>query len=311
VNALFSMALASRVVLVQGTPAVGKTTLLNLVWWHVDSLQGSWAPEGSTAPLRLFKIFGWQKDNVQANGGWAQHIKHKTHGELDLHDISGIKQPYLLLIDDAQSTYWDHDFWGEFVKEIAQDATQYESGHRIHHLIMFSAYGSSMPPPSLDAADHQPTPPFLEANQYVSLMPQPSLPWQIGLLFTQDEFMDAYKRRTTRGELGGNWVASDDVAKFLFDVTQGHPGALTSLLDCFARHKASLSILSRCHYLLKLLTRRKFLETISGQGVPSPLISWSESSSHRYRLHLSYSATRPLPGASQTLNSSNFLHTRM
>lgn len=62
------MTLASRVVLVQGTPAIDKATLLNLLWWYVDSLGGSWAPEGSTLPLRLFRIFNWQKDNVQAEG---------------------------------------------------------------------------------------------------------------------------------------------------------------------------------------------------------------------------------------------------
>lgn len=84
-----------------------------------------------------------------------------------------------------------------------------------------------MAPPSRGAADHQATPLFLNSNQYVSLVLQHNITWQVGHLFTKDEFIGAYKQLTAPGELGGNWVAADDVAVLadLFHTTKGHPGA--------------------------------------------------------------------------------------
>lgn len=99
------------VVLVQGHPAVGKTSLLSLLYHHIDSL--------SDPHLRLFQFFSWNKESVERAGGWRKYIYEMTDQDLDLN--ATVLQPYLILLDEAQVSYRDEDFWAEYVKVVAQD----------------------------------------------------------------------------------------------------------------------------------------------------------------------------------------------
>lgn len=238
VTELYRQIRDNRVVLVEGHPAIGKTTLLSLLYHYILSLGVDTAEQ---APLRLFRFFGWRRDAVQNPGGWREYVLGLTDGALNLGDLNPITDPYLILIDEGQMTYSDYAFWAEYIKLIAQDN---RAGPSIHHIILFSSYGSSM---SLDSNDHQVIPPFLTSAQRVSLFPHDGLQWQVGLLLTREEFLETLARQTRepgclvpasggKGDIS-KWVAGPEVEEYLFEVTQGHAGGLAALLDAFLNHK--------------------------------------------------------------------------
>jgi len=104
---LYRRVLVDRVLLVRGTPAIGKTTLLKLYYYI----------EGLVDGPSVFRINGWARGRVMASSpNWADYIFKQTKG-LDIWDHS---LDYVLLVDEAQSTYWGDQFWSEFIKEVAQ-----------------------------------------------------------------------------------------------------------------------------------------------------------------------------------------------
>ncbi|KAF8422273.1 hypothetical protein EV426DRAFT_643444 [Tirmania nivea] len=213
VRNLLSRILANHVVLVRGTPASGKSTLLRCLYWYIQN-----HPE-LAAQHRCFRINCWARDDVQSAGGWRSYILAETDGDLDL--TAPDLQPYILCIDEAQTSYWDIQFWTDFIKDIAQTTPL----NPVHHIVLFSSYGS------LNAADTgDATPPFLTPSQNVSLLPQPGEQFPLGLLFDIDEFSDTLQR-TIRAKGAALLDINDaDMVRLLFEVTQGHPGALISIV---------------------------------------------------------------------------------
>ncbi|KAF8440171.1 hypothetical protein BGX38DRAFT_1206255 [Terfezia claveryi] len=81
--------LQQRVLLVRGTPAIGKTTLLKLLYYYIDTLD-----DGPS----VFRINGWAQGRVAESKGWANHISRETEG-LDVRDAS---VAYVILLINVQ-----------------------------------------------------------------------------------------------------------------------------------------------------------------------------------------------------------------
>ncbi|RPB18160.1 hypothetical protein L211DRAFT_815718 [Terfezia boudieri ATCC MYA-4762] len=211
VRNLYQRLLQQRVLLVRGTPAIGKTTLLKLLYYYIDTLD-----DGPS----VFRINGWAQGRVAESKGWANHISRETEG-LDVRDAS---VAYVILLDEAQSTYWDDQLWSEFVKELSQGS--WNAKH--HYLVMFSSYGSVSLPDAI-------TPPHITAHQLVSLRPNNDHPYPLGLLLSEEEFTDALARKC-RHHKPKPIQFTEDVSSVLYAVTQGHAGALHSLIDSFTSY---------------------------------------------------------------------------
>jgi hypothetical protein len=122
-------------------------------------------------------------------------------------------EPNVVIIDEAQLTYWDGSFWNGGLKTIKP-----ESANRF---ILFASYGSATARVPVTG-----TPTRLPEHQQVSLRPvdhndgiEP-----IGLLLTKEEFDDMVQRLYPRHSF------SRDFLDCIFDLTAGHTGAVEDIL---------------------------------------------------------------------------------
>lgn len=92
---------------IRGTLASGKTTTAKLLKHRI-------AIERPNLPV--FTLTGWKESIVVSNGGWEKYLVKLT-GISGWGDLGGLKA--MLLIGEAQETYWDGDLWTAFFKEIS------------------------------------------------------------------------------------------------------------------------------------------------------------------------------------------------
>jgi predicted AAA+ superfamily ATPase len=95
VNGVIDRAEMYHVILVRGTPACGKTTLIKLV---ANELLARYSGD-----IPLYVITGWDKEQVTLAGNWNRYLSEVT-------GIEGLSWPTsraYLLLDEAQESYWD------------------------------------------------------------------------------------------------------------------------------------------------------------------------------------------------------------
>jgi hypothetical protein len=188
---------------------------------------------GQTYPIHA--LTWWDEKEVKAVGGWDKYLEQKTGvaGELWL-----THKAYLLL-DEAQTTYWDRRLWTIFFKAI--DASTCNP-----FVVLFSSYGS----PGRGNAGfyeemHNPTPMKFGPNMLISLRPDKHVnPSQlittrpdgsidvhttrpVGLLLEVDEATDVMKRNAP---VTGYRFLSADLESNLFLISDGHVGVLRAII---------------------------------------------------------------------------------
>jgi hypothetical protein len=178
---------------VRGTPASGKTTLLNLLWAHI---------------------------NAEVPGAVVHNISTWPKGDNTLQRIPDYPNPTdvtYLLFDEAQDTYWDVSFWNVFLKGYASFDN--------YRVILFCSYGSAgMQPLNYRVG----TPMHLNPEARVSLVPNSEVNGYlgfeaIGLLFSRTEFDEVVKREHEQ-------ALDHDLQDQIFWWTGGHAGAVAALL---------------------------------------------------------------------------------
>lgn len=187
---------------VRGTPASGKSTLAQLLKSHICT------KEPAVDPIL---IDSWPL----AIPSWPEKLtdKYKPDG------------PNVIIIDEAQLTYWDTGFWNSFLKMIIPE--------NLDRVILFASYGSPSGRISVEG-----TPMVVEDHCRVSLQPVDhgdGIP-PAGLLLMPDEFADMVGRSfpTERFEA--------DFLRYVFRVTAGHTGAVRDLLRIVMADDVSLHI---------------------------------------------------------------------
>lgn len=90
VNGIISQAQNYRIIIVRGTLACGKTTLIELVANKLFEIHGKIFP--------IHVLNGWNKEEVEGAGDWKAYLEKKTgvHGGL------WPLYPTYLLLDEAQ-----------------------------------------------------------------------------------------------------------------------------------------------------------------------------------------------------------------
>lgn len=131
-----------------------------------------------------------------------------------------LNKELVFLFDEAQQSYSDLKLWLGFIK--TQSCAT--SGPRI---CLFSSYGSPATGPTHNP--HGSTPIHFGASKRVSISvsSNPLAP-NIGLFYSKEEFNDVIRLRCADPiqKLAIDPAASD----YLYSITNGHPGAVTSLL---------------------------------------------------------------------------------
>lgn len=229
VNGIIKQAEDFRLILVRGTPACGKTTLMHLV--------ANWLFNQSTEKRPVYVMTGWDKEDVYKAGGWKPYLEQKT-------GIGGNTWPVArayLLLDEAQESYWDTTLWSEFFKSIIPFQNP-ESPY----VILFASYGS----PGRGYAGFYESKYFkmpmeLGPQQVLSMRPEESFTTDskpadsngqncFSLLLGEEEAVDVMKRSNCSLPL------SSELMEELFSISDGHVGCLAALVGLLDRAKVSV-----------------------------------------------------------------------
>lgn len=130
----------------------------------------------------------------------------------------------VLIIDEGQTSYNDAILWNEILKSRC-----YGKGEEIM-FCLFCSYGS--PSTGVETTTCEFTPAILNPEQRVTLTPQTNAAApDFGLFFSKTEFYDATSR------IGSKKIPpiilQTDAIEYLFSFTNGHPGALESMMEYF------------------------------------------------------------------------------
>jgi len=130
----------------------------------------------------------------------------------------------ILILDEAQTTYWDKNFWSKFKNPGLQ-------GMRV---VAFASHGSS----GYTGADNV-TPMWIGKGQRVGLARLDCGDGiLVGLLFTREEFNELVQLR-----FGGRRF-SDTFLDCVYDMTNGHVGACEDLMNMIVAHEVKTFFLS-------------------------------------------------------------------
>ena len=195
-----------RVVHVRGTPSSGKTTLANLLYQYYKD-------RGKAVVL----IDGWH--NIPDP---TTHLVNRCiiSGYDEATKSNLLNLDLVFLFDEAQQSYQDLTLWLGIIK--TQSCRT--NGPRI---CLFSSYGSPTTGPT--QYPHGSTPIYFGGSQRVSIsVSRTSNAPNISLFYNEEEFSEVMRLRCAdpRHRFAINSAASD----YLYSITNGHPGVVTSLL---------------------------------------------------------------------------------
>ena len=191
----------SNMAQVRGTPASGKTTLAKLLHSYILLRE----PEAIVT-----RVPSWRRQETLMNkGGWRQWLVN----------VWNAQDGSVLIVDEAQTSYWDDDFWG-MVKDIDQDSK--------FRIITFASYGST----GVDTSRMTPHSPY--RNQIVGLHPTDYGDGiAVGLLLTKAEFLDFVTKKFSGHRFDKAFLDS------IYDLTAGHVGACKDVLNIIQAHDVS------------------------------------------------------------------------
>jgi hypothetical protein len=206
--------LSHKVVQVRGTPASGKSVLLELVNAFI-------AQKHST--LSTVKIYFWPQEMTP--DGSVSYIEKIMGGELA--NLQCGHADKVLLLDEAQSSYYDLIFWNSLLKQAS-------CGTGIH-VLLFSSYGAPMDCPVVTGFV---TPMILGRSQIIGLTwESDGLTGAAGLLLQDGEAEDLCQRHTAAST--PPFSLSSSAVKWIQGVTQGHVGAYTAILNVISSNEVS------------------------------------------------------------------------
>ena len=207
-----------HIIRVCGTPASGKTTVMQLIANKLLEKYGQ--------TTQIYTMTSWDEKIVRAIG-WNAHLERET-------GVRGDQWPSYrayLLLDEAQQSYWDNKLWAVFFKRLA-------AWEGIPFVILFSSYGLPGRGFTGYGEKYIPTPMVFDAGQQISLQSDEHIEdyhstflpfWKpVGLLLDEDEAIDIMTRHIfAASQLS---LLSADLKKQLFLFSDGHVGLLTSLV---------------------------------------------------------------------------------
>ena len=184
---------------VRGTPASGKSSLAYLLQKHIEDNH----PERRVCMLSRYRP---EPSKVP----WDQWLLAQGWDSPD----DGV-----LIIDEAQLSYWDHSLWLRGLKSITSSTP--------YMVILFASYGSASR--NLLSAS---TPMRVQDEQHVGLARGLSSP--VGLLLMEEEIEGVVKKRFP------NHRFDKSLLDYVYNLTSGHVGAYCDTLEVVKKHDVSL-----------------------------------------------------------------------
>ena len=191
----------SNKIQVRGTPGCGKTALAKLLEAYILQKEPG---------ARVTSVASWLSRKEMPKEGWKQWLKLK------------FEPGTFLIVDEAQSSYWDKSFWLE-LKDINPDV--------VFCVITLASYGSA------GHNIYDPRTPFhISPQQSIGLIATDHGDQiAVGLLVTKAEFDEVIPMLFQNHQFDVSFLVS------VFDITRGHVGACEGFLPVVCAHAASRS----------------------------------------------------------------------
>lgn len=216
VNHIIARADRYQLIMVQGTPACGKSVLLSLIANELMSRE---------------RLNGMRR-KIHILNGWARFLEVQT-------GVKGYDWPTsnsYLLFDESQQSYWDSTLWSSFFK-----AMIHIGGSYCPTVILFASYGSTRRGNSgIDATKYFQTPVQLGPDQIIPMREEEISDSELGamgILLNHHDSRDVTERYSLTV---GNVRVSNELVEHLYQVTGGHAGCLSALLKLFSDKKVSI-----------------------------------------------------------------------
>lgn len=127
----------------------------------------------------------------------------------------------VIIVDEALTSDGDTEFWNGVIKDTLGYGLKF---------CLFCSYGN--PSTATPESNDDNTPMGFSAAQYISFTPssEPGSP-PIGLFYNKDEFKVVVKKLCSSDY--PKFTLDDGAQEYLFDITNGHPGAVSSMVSYF------------------------------------------------------------------------------
>jgi hypothetical protein len=180
---------------VRGTPASGKTTLALLLKKNIEDTEQRDC---------VTYISSWDRREV-TDTGWLAGPGHDWKSE----------SRSVLIIDEAQMSYWDFQFWNTFVKGITTDQTD--------RVILLASYANPAVAPGAN-------PVIIPLFRQITLRP-----------IDHDDGLPSAGLLLTRSEYTGLRIVTDErfdqsLIDGIFHISGGHVGAIRDLVEVISRN---------------------------------------------------------------------------
>ncbi|PYI25965.1 hypothetical protein BP00DRAFT_461387 [Aspergillus indologenus CBS 114.80] len=197
---------------VSGTPASGKTTMMNLV-------ANELLVRHPTTPIYI--LDGWEEARVESAGGWALYLR----ALVGVPGRSLRNHPCYILVDDAHESYGDKPLWRALFKSCGPgDAAK---------IVLFSRDGGPAGDDEHRPETYRQAPMTFLPHQQISLRPDGAMDpeWKpIGLLLEESEVNDILPQLLPTVIPNGETLLTEELIHGLFLASGGHVGLLTSLV---------------------------------------------------------------------------------
>src|ERR1700722_16647311 len=187
---------------VRGTPASGKTILAKLLHHYILQQEPR---------CMVLRLCAWKLKEDMKEGGWHDWLWESHFW--DAEDGS------VLIVDEAQGSYWDTSFWIH-IKDINKDSR--------HRIVTLASYGSTGTNPAVT------TPYSPPLTQVVGLYAFDHGDGnKAGLLLSSDEFHDFIKKKFQ------GHCFEEEFLKGIHELTAGHVGACQDVIAVLQAHSVS------------------------------------------------------------------------
>ena len=232
VAALWEQLQRVRVIHARGTPTSGKSILASLLEEHIMKIR----------PDIQVHRFNWPTRSAiqHLECGNYYHILNEITGEpRSTFDNWLGRQNTVIIIDEAQRSYEFLNFWDEFIKPLAS-LDEYSPS-----VILFSSFGSPTEAPVASSGGSAPV--EFDTTQRVSIRPLPYTNPKVSLYFTFDELKDVAERscRYYSEKDGDPFHLSQELLEYIWEFTNGHPGAVRVVIDMLVNSEVSIGWFSR------------------------------------------------------------------
>jgi hypothetical protein len=212
VAATIQLALERRVVVIRATPLVGKTTLLRLLGRHIrdklHSLEPVWIHWKCREERNGLDYLGYlENEAMKWRGRNARHRPHNPNARK------------IFLIDEAQNSYPEADFWSHHLKNTFTRSQSL--------FVLVCVYGSATEFLAGGDTNTQSEAIRIDPSQRIEL--RPSVTGGLSMLFTMEETTTSVKKWA----LWHNYELTDGVCEYIQTATGGHPGMIGLLFLFF------------------------------------------------------------------------------